>query len=184
MKAESTVKPGAFLPHGENVSELASGKSIVFAADEDGGVFFQTLPLSLFPLIEFFQLGADVVREDDLLLSDVVVAVFENLELHPPFGLADRGEDIAHVQSDDFVFSKPGAQGQAEDDMVAETRPSFPADLEQKPLFHIGEGFRRLYYCVCVVHGVFSFRVECPFTWRRRIAAIARESAVNLGVFA
>lgn len=184
MKAESTVKSGAFLPNGKEVSELASGEPVVIATDENGGAIVQALPLSLFPLVEFFQLGADVVRENDLLLSGVVAAVFEDLELHPPFGLACGAEDVSHVQGDNLVFSKPGAQGHAEDDMVAETCPSFAASFEQKFLLHVGERLRRFSDCIGVVHSVISFRVECPLTWRRGIATIARKPAVYFGELA
>lgn len=184
VKAEVPVEPGSLLPNSKSVSKLAGGEPITFAADEYRSLQFQAFSLPFFPTVELFKFGSNTVRQNHLLSANVITAAFENVELHSTFGFALGVKDISNIQSNDLVFPKTCAKGQAEDNMIAKSHSMFTADLEQKTLLQFGECFGRPSYCICVVHSIASSRFFVPLTWRRAIATIARESAVIIEVLA
>ena len=179
MKAEPPLEPGPFLPDSEGVSQLASGESISLPTDEHRRCPLEAFFLTLFPAIVFIQLGTDDIGQQDFLVSGVLAAAFEHLELHPAFGFSFDGEDVSQrSKRRSRVPCSPVPRARLYINVISISSPMLTADLQQKLLFQLRKRLGRLSDGVGIVHGSASFRVDFRPTRRRTTAGIASPSAI------
>jgi hypothetical protein len=182
MNGEPSLKTSALLPNPEGMSELTSRETLIPTAYKKRSGFEDVLSLLFFPTIEFHKLRTKAIGKQDFLVVDIFATAFEDSQLYSSSSSTVGIEDVANIQSENFMFSKARSQRQAEDHVVAKTCLMFAASLEQKPLFNIGQCFRWLGNGIGIVHVKHSSGFVDLFTQGHAFTAKAREAAVYFEV--
>ena len=144
VEGEPAIEAGALLPVGEHEAESADADPIALATDEQRGVEVDSLPIADLPADEGPHLVNERVREEDLLGGGLVAAPLEDGEGDAPLDAWTAAIELARhyvadVESGDLELAQGGAEGDSEDDVIAESVAVLTADGEEPGLLGIGQ---------------------------------------------
>lgn len=145
VEGEPAVEAGALLPVGEHEPQGADADPVALAADEQRGVGLDALPVADLPFDEGSHLVDERIGEEDLLRGGLDGAPLERGEGDAPLdawsaAIALARDHVADVEGGDLELAQGGAEGDSEDDVIAEAVPVLSADAEQPGLLDVGQG--------------------------------------------
>lgn len=140
MDVEDALEAGALLPDREGAAKLPSREAAVQPAHEERRLRRDRLALGLAHGDQLLELGAHGVGEQHFLGRGLLARTLEDAEREAPSRAAVVVEDVADVQRQDLVLAKPGAEGNAEDDVIAPAVLALAGDGEELALLLLGEG--------------------------------------------
>lgn len=121
VKVDVTLEAGAPLPHREGGAHPASGEPLSSATDEERRLVGQRALHSFTKLEQSLDLQPSGVVEQHLLDIRVSTASLEHAQFHPATNAPVGTSQVAHVERDQLVLTKPGGDGEAVDHVVAES---------------------------------------------------------------
>jgi len=140
VEREASVEASAVLPVAEGAADLSGAESATKPADEQGGVDVEPLAVASLPGHEPLHLEDEAVREEDGLGGGATATPFEDAQLDASTDAPGAVEEIADVQGDDLHLTQPGAEGEGEQDVVAESADMLACDAEKPGLLGDGHG--------------------------------------------
>jgi len=135
VQAEVAIEPRSRLPEPEHVPERPCRDALPSARDEERRVGGEALTLSALPADELGKLVPRAVGQEDVLVDRLLARTLEDSQRESASNSTIAVQDVADIETSDFVFAQGGAKCRRDDDVVSEPSSVLTCHLEQSSLF-------------------------------------------------